>query len=67
VGMGPTSQCPHFVSFVRTTIHLIDHSKLACLTSLGMTCVVIQLRPSNVTTDDPSTLSYILFKGMGAD
>ena len=35
--------------------------------SRGMASVVVQLRPSNETADDPFQLTHFRFKGMGAD
>jgi hypothetical protein len=48
-------------------IEMIHPSLLACLFFLGMASVVVQLRPSSETADDPSQLAHFLFKGMGAE
>jgi hypothetical protein len=67
---GVASACPvstaalHYAHRI-IFIHLYDPSRLACLSSLGTASVVVQLRPSNEITDDPSQLAHFLFRGWG--
>jgi hypothetical protein len=48
-----------------TVIHLLDPSKLACFPSFGGAPMLVYVRPSNETTDDPSKLARYLFRDGG--